>query len=182
MTRLTLVVVWFFIGTPVSLGGEVPVDESITIENIMNDGGVKGLRATFRLDASREAIWGLFTDYERFRETFKGVSDLQVLNENEKGALIRFRIRVSVFSFKYTLQRDYVRPYELLTWQRTDGAFRHISGRWEILPAPREGVYEVIYESFVDVGFLIPTSLVRNRAAKELEKTVARMRLRLAAD
>ena len=50
-----------------------------------------------------------------------------------------------------------------------------------ILPGSREGLQQVVYESFVDVGFLIPTALVRDRAAKELEKTVARIRERLAA-
>jgi hypothetical protein len=42
-------------------------------------------------------------------------------------------------------------------------------------------LHEIVYESYVDVGFLIPTALVRNRAAQELEKTIARMRERLAA-
>lgn len=182
MTRQSLVVVCLLVSSAVSLGSEVPSDEFITIENVTNDEGVKGIRATFRLEATREEIWGLFTDYKRFRETFKGIRDLQVLNENEKGALVRFKIRVLLFPFQYTLQRDYVRLNELLTWHRTDGAFRHISGRWEIFPGPREGIHEVIWESFVDVGFLVPESMVRNRTAKEFEKAVARMRLRLAAD
>ncbi len=51
----------------------------------------------------------------------------------------------------------------------------------EYLQAALEGLHEIVYESCVDVGFLIPTALVRNRAAQELEKTVSRMRERLTA-
>lgn len=155
-------------------------EESITIEDITNDRGVKGLRGSFQLAASREAIWDLLTDYERFTETFTGIRRLKVISEDESGAQVRFTIKASIFTFEYTLRRDYVRPFELITWRRTGGAFRHISGSWMILPGSREGVQQIIYESFVDVGFLIPTALVRDRAAKELEKTIERMRDRLA--
>jgi len=157
-------------------------EESLNIEDVTNDRGVKGLRATFQLNASREAIWDLLTDYDRFTETFTGIRSLEVISEDARGARVRFKIKVAFLSFDYTLQRDYVRPYELLTWHRTNGDFRDLSGSWGILPGPAEGVQQVIYESFVDVGFLIPTALVRDGAANELEKTVTRMRARLEGD
>ena len=157
----------------------VAAEESLNIEDVINDKGVKGLRATFQLNASREAIWDLLTDYDRFTETFTSIRSLEVISEDDQGARVRFKIKVLFLSFDYTLQRDYVRPYELITWRRTDGDFRHISGSWGIIPGPGEGVQEVIYESFVDVGFIIPTALVRDGAADELEETVARIRERL---
>lgn len=150
--------------------------ESLIIEDVTNDQGVKGLRATFQLNASREAIWDLLTDYDRFTETFTGIRSLEVISEDDQGARVRFKIKVALLPFDYTLQRDYVRRYELLTWHRTGGDFRHITGSWRILPGPAEGVNEVIYESFVDIGFLVPQALVRGRAADELEATVARIR------
>ena len=66
MTRQALIVVCLLVSSTVSLGSEVPSDEFITIENVTNDEGVKGIRATFRLEATREEIWDLFTDYNRF--------------------------------------------------------------------------------------------------------------------
>jgi carbon monoxide dehydrogenase subunit G len=157
-------------------------EESIVIEDVTNDRGVNGLRGRFQLAASREAIWDLLTDYDRFTETFKGIRRVEVISEDESGARVRFTIKASILTFEYSLRRDYVKQFELITWHRTGGDFRHLSGSWMILPGPREDVQEVVYESFVDVGFLIPTALVRNRAAKELEKTILRMRERLAAD
>jgi len=160
-------------------GRGAAAEEALNIEDVINDKGVKGLRATFQLNASREAIWDLLTDYDRFTETFTGIRSLKVISEDDQGARVRFKIKVTFLSFDYTLQRDYVRPYELITWHRTGGDFRHLSGSWGIIPGPAEGIQEVIYESFVDVGFLIPTALVRDGAARELEKTVTRMRARL---
>jgi len=156
------------------------MDESILIEDVTNGQGVHGLRATFRLQASREAIWAMLTDYDRFKETFKGIRHIEIIDEDERGARVHYTIKAWILTFDYTLQRDYVRPYELITWRRTGGDFQVISGAWMILPGPRKDLYEIVYESYVDVGFLIPTTLVRNRAARELEKTIARMRARLA--
>jgi ribosome-associated toxin RatA of RatAB toxin-antitoxin module len=172
--------VLLFIGV-VLAPGEAATEESIIIEDVTNDQGIHGLRATFHLQASRKAIWTLLTDYDRFKETFKGIRRIEIIDEDEHGARVRYTIKAWILTFDYTLQRDYVRPYELITWRRTDGDFRLISGSWMILPGPREDLHEIVYESYVDVGFLIPTALVRNRAAQELEKTVARMRERLTA-
>jgi ribosome-associated toxin RatA of RatAB toxin-antitoxin module len=160
-------------------GRGAAAEEALNIEDVTNDKGVKGLRATFQLNASREALWDLLTDYDRYTETFTGIRSLEVISEDNLGARVRFKIKVAFLSFDYTLQRDYVRPYELITWHRTDGDFRDLSGSWGIIPGPAEGIQEVIYESFVDVGFLVPTALVRDGAARELEKTVTRMRARL---
>ena len=157
-------------------------EESIIIEDVTNDQGIHGLRATFYLQASRKAIWTLLTDYGRFKETFKGIRHIEIIDEDDRGVRVRYTIKAWILTFAYTLQRDYVRPYELITWHRTGGDFRVISGAWMILPGPREDLHEIVYETYVDVGFLIPTTLVRNRAAHELEKTIVRMRERLAAD
>ena len=181
MTRVVRVTLWLLLGFVISPVDLVVADDSIVIENVTNDQGVKGVRGTFLLTASREQIWDIFTNYDRFRETFTRVRDLKVLNQDENGALVQFKIRVAFLPFEYTLQRDYVRQGELLSWRRTEGDFQHISGSWQILPGPREGVHKVVFEAFVDVVFLVPTAMVRDRAAKELRKTIKRMRERLAA-
>jgi len=179
MYRPVLLVALLLLVTVLAAGSEAAAEKPINIEDITNEQGVKGLRATYQLAASREAIWELLTDYDRFRETFTKIHSLEVINEDDQGAEVRFKIKVLFLSFDYTLQRDYVRPYELLTWHRTGGDFRQISGSWSILAGPGEGIHTVVFESFVDVGYLIPTALVRNRAARELENTVTQIRARL---
>ena len=179
--RAVFLTALIFIGVVFAPGEGAAADESIIIEDVINDQGVHGLRATFYLQASRDAIWTLLTDYDRFKETFKGIRRIEIIDQNERGARVRYTIKAWILTFEFTLQRDYVRPYELITWRRTGGDFRVISGAWMISPGPREGLHEIVYESYVDVGFLIPTKLVRNRAAQELEDTVSRIRERLTA-
>lgn len=179
--RTSVLLALLFIGVVLAPGDGAATEESILIEDVTSDQGVHGLRATFYLQASRDAIWALLTDYDRFKETFKGIRHIEILDEDDSGARVRYTIKAWILTFEYTLQRDYVRPYELITWRRTDGDFRAISGAWMILPGPREDLHQIIYESYVDVGFLIPTKLVRNRAAQELENTISRIRERLAA-
>ena len=157
----------------------VATDKSLHIEDVTNELGVKGLRATFQLHASRTEIWDLLTDYDRFTETFKRIHSLEVINHDEQGALVHFNIKVLFLTFDYTLQRNYERPLERLTWHRTAGDFRQITGSWEILPGPEENLHIVVFESFVDVGYMIPTAMVRRRAASELEATVKQIRARL---
>ena len=180
--RAGFYLVLLLIGVALTPVEAAATEEAILIEDVTNDQGVHGLRATFHLQASREAIWTLLTDYDRFKETFKGLRHIEIIEEDERGARVRYTIKAWILTFAYTLQRDYVRPNELITWRRIGGDFRVISGAWMILPGPREDLHEIVYESYVDVGFLIPTALVRDRAAKELEKTIARMRTRLAGD
>ena len=179
--RTGFLLVLLLIGAMLVPGDGVATEDSIIIEDVTNDQGIHGLRATFHLPASRKAIWALLTDYDRFKETFKGIRHIEIIDEDERGARVRYKIKAWILTFDYTLQRDYVRPYELITWRRTGGDFRVISGSWMILPGPRDDLHQIVYESYVDVGFLIPTALVRNRAAHELEKTIVRMRERLAA-
>jgi ribosome-associated toxin RatA of RatAB toxin-antitoxin module len=174
-----LLAVLLLLSVALSPGNGVAAEKSLSIEDVTNTQGVKGLRATFQLSASREAIWDLLTDYDRFKETFTRIHSLKVLSEDDRGARVHFKAKILFLSFEYTLQRDYERPYELLTWHRTAGDFRQVSGSWEILPGPGEGIHVVVFESFVDVGYLIPTEMVRDQAAKELETTVAQMRARL---
>ena len=179
--RTAFALVLLFWGAVLTPANGAATDDSIVIEDVTSDRGVHGLRATFYLEASRDAIWALLTDYDRFKETFKGIRGIEIIDEDDRGARVRYTIKAWILTFEYTLQRDYVRPYELITWRRTGGDFRVISGAWMILPGPREDLHQIVYESYVDVGFLVPTKLVRNRAAQELEKTIGRMRERLTA-
>jgi hypothetical protein len=63
--------VLLFIGVVLAPGDGAATEKSILIEDVTSDQGVHGLRATFHLQASRDAIWALLTDYDRFKETFK---------------------------------------------------------------------------------------------------------------
>jgi ribosome-associated toxin RatA of RatAB toxin-antitoxin module len=148
----------------------------VAIERITNSDGIDGLRATFQIKASREAIWKMLIDYKRFRDLFENLEDISVLEETERGARVHYRIRAAMMHFEYTLQRDYEQPGRRLTWHRIDGAFKSMSGVWEIREGSDFAHHVVICESFVDIGHLIPTALVRRGASNDMRKMAIRLR------
>jgi ribosome-associated toxin RatA of RatAB toxin-antitoxin module len=150
----------------------------IFIENIRSQSGVEGLRATFQVKAPPRSVWNILVDYKHYREVFTDVEGLDVLDEDERGARVRFRIKASWMSFEYTLQRDYLEPGRLLTWHRVDGDFKELTGQWTIKDGFDADHSLVSCESFVDIGFLVPTTFVRNAASREMDRTMRRMRER----
>jgi ribosome-associated toxin RatA of RatAB toxin-antitoxin module len=153
----------------------------VIIVDAKNNEGVDGIIGFFVAEASTEKIWDIFIDYNKFRTTFKGIKDLKVLHEDHNSAEVWFAIK-AVFKFQYTLRRNYEIPGKRLTWEKLSGDFKVISGRWEIQPTADVERQLVIYESYVDIGFLVPAKLVRNAAAKEFSETVTRIRQRLLED
>lgn len=151
----------------------------VVIEDVTSDDGVAGLRATFWVRATSDAVWNLLTDYAHYREVFTNVEDLSVLDQDARGARLRFRVKAAWLSFDYTLQRTYEVPGRLLTWRRVDGDFRRISGKWAIADAPDPGYAQVTCESYLDIGFLVPTALVRQGAEAEMRRTMLRIKQHL---
>lgn len=154
-------------------------DGYVLIENVTNEEGVHGLRAAFLIKARPEEVWNLLVDYKRFRDIFPSVEELRVLEENRQGARVHFRIRAAWMDFQYTLERNYEQPGRRLTYRRVEGDLKSVSGEWVILKGPDDERQLVVCISFVDVGFLVPTALVRNRAADDLRDTARRMRQQL---
>lgn len=151
----------------------------ILIESVTNEEGVHGLRAAFLIKARPEAVWGLLTDYERYRDIFANVEEVAVLEESPQGARLRLRVRVAWMDFEYTLERLYEQPGRRLTYRRTEGDLRSLSGEWLIRPEPDDQHQLVICKTFVDVGFPVPGAWVRSRAASDLRDTARRMRQQL---
>ncbi len=152
------------------LGGEVMVLAARSNE------GLPGLRAMFAVSASRERIWSVLVDYENFRHIFPGIKKLRVLEHNVQGAKVAFWIPVAFLKLHYVLHRRYVAPGRRLTWTRIAGAMKRIEGSWEIHDTPRPGVHLLVYESYVQVGRLIPTRLVRRGAMRRAGAMGERLR------
>jgi hypothetical protein len=107
------------------------------------------------------------------------VEALWVLQEDQKGALVRYQIHNVWGTFQYTLQRDYLQPGRRQTWRRVAGDFRSITGEWDIRKWPDDEHQLIVSESFVDVAFLIPTLFLRPWLTDELRNTARLMREQL---
>jgi len=153
----------------------------VLVFDAKNEQGIDGVIGVFIAEASAEEIWHIFTDYDNFMKTFKGIKDMGVNHEDENGAEVWFKIK-AVLSFNYTLYRHYEVPQQRITWKKLKGDFKVISGSWEIHPTVNPNQQLIVYESFVKIGFVVPTKMVRNGAAKEFTKTVERIRQRLLSN
>jgi ribosome-associated toxin RatA of RatAB toxin-antitoxin module len=143
---------------------------------VQNRDGVRGVRAMFTVTASRERIWSVFVDYDNFPRFFPDIKDLKVLEQDEKSAKVAFYTPVAFMHYRYVLHRRYVEPGRRLTWTRLSGSFQSIDGSWEIRDTPRSGVSLVVYESFVNIGQLVPTTLVQRGALRRVRDMGLRLR------
>jgi hypothetical protein len=148
----------------------------VLVEAIENGDGLPGLRAMFVVPASRERIWAVLLDYEHFPDIYAGIDKIQVLAHDASGATIAFWIDAMVKKYHYVVYRHYEKPGWRLTWRRLSGDLQRLEGSWEIRDTPERGVYLLAYESYVQVGGIIPTSLVRRSAMQKAREMGHRLR------
>ena len=152
------------------------LEGEILVESATSENGLEGVRAVFAVTASRERIWEVLTDYENFKNVFPRIEEMIVLEEDGTGATIEFWGDALVTDLHYVLRRSYVESGYRLTWRRISGDLKRIEGSWRIVEGPEPGVYALVYESFVDVGFAIVTWIVRLGALNEARNMAARLR------
>lgn len=155
---------------PRVLGGEV------IVQTVQTRDGVPGVRAVFAVTAPRERIWAVLLDYGNFPKIFEGIAKMHVLSQDERGAVIEYWVDAVVRDYHYVLARAYEAPGRRLTWKRTAGDLERIEGSWEILDAPRPGVHLLVYESFVKVGGVVPSRVVRWPAMARAREMGERLR------
>ncbi len=149
---------------------------NILIKEAKNKEDVPGLIAAFSVNSDLKDIWNVFVDYENFTKVFSDVKNLKVLEQNENGAVVEFWVDAVLSDLNYVLYRKYDIPYRKLTWVKRSGDLKLIEGSWEVFDLPFENKKMVVYSSFVEVGFLIPTKLVRWGAMRKAEEMCIRIR------
>ncbi len=148
----------------------------VVVEKIKNSEGRRGVRSSFAINASREEIWAKLVDYERFEEVFQGIRKMRVLEQDNSGAKLEFWIDAGPRDFHYVLYRHYEKPGVRLTWKRVSGDLKQIEGSWEIHNTPRLDVKLLTYESYVEIGGIVPTWLVQTGAIRKAREMAVRLR------
>lgn len=178
LLMLLLCVVWPYRlrAAGVEVDWEAVFGGEVVVEAVQNREGIPGVRAMFVVAASREHIWSVLVDYSNFPRFFKGIKKLRVIEQDVRGAKVELWTPVAFINFHYILHRRYVEPGRRLTWTQISGDMKRIEGGWEIRDTPRSGVYLLLYESFVEVGGVIPTKLVRRGALSKARKMGKQLR------
>jgi len=148
----------------------------VVVETARHPDGLPGLRASFTVTAARERIWAVLVDYAHFPQLFPDIHQVRVLAQDQDGAQVEFWIHAIVADYHYVLYRRYDEPGQRLTWTRTAGDFKRIEGSWEIRDTPRPEVHLLVYESYVDIGGVMPMALVRLVAMRKAREMGERLR------
>ena len=176
---------FFALNAATSIAVDVDWDKlfsgDIEVSPVSYPEGIPGLKLLMTVDCSREQIWKTLTDYENFRDVFKGINKLRVLKEDTKGAYVEFWIDAVVANYHYVLYRHYEKPLERLTWKRVSGDLQRIEGSWEIRDTPRPKTKLLIYHSYVQANNAIPKSLLRWGAMNRARAMGKRLRRMLEA-
>jgi ribosome-associated toxin RatA of RatAB toxin-antitoxin module len=161
-----------------------------TVEALEAPDGVKGLRAVFDVvgagvdaDACIETLW----DVRRFRTIFPDVKSLEVQSPAPDKVPtatqldVKFTVDAVLQTTTYTLRRTFDRAARKIEWHRIAGDVPTIRGSWSVMPVSSKdpsapAVVRVTYTSFVDVGYFVPTGMVRDIAMGKVNEMAGRVR------
>jgi uncharacterized membrane protein len=152
------------------------LNREIVVDAVKNAEGIRGVRAAFAVAAPSEKIWAALVDYERFDKVFLGIDKMQVLEQDPSGAKVAFWVDAVLTDLHYVLYRSYEQPGVRLTWKRLSGDMERIEGSWEIRDTPRPNVKLLTYESYVEIGGIVPTWLIQQGAVQKAQDMALRLR------
>lgn len=136
----------------------------------------KGLRATFLVDAPPDVVLETLWDVRRFRQIFPDIERLEVLAEQPGFIDVRFTVDAVLAKARYTLHREIDRSARTVRWMSISGDVKHIEGSWQVTATDDPMTSRVSYTSFVDVGYAVPSGLVRDTALNKVDQMAVRVR------
>lgn len=154
-------------------------DEGLDIEWRRNANGIEGVRASFSLRTTPQALWVVLVDYRRFSEVFRNVREVKVIRETSDGAEVEFVVGAVVRDVRYVLERRYVERDRSITWTKISGDLDRIEGGWTVASGAQPGLVAVTYESYVEFGWYVPAFAARAVISKEIRAMVRALRERL---
>ena len=148
----------------------------VAVAAVKRPDGIAGLQALLAVSASRERIWAVLIDYANFLKIFPDIHNMRVLAQDQQGAKVEYWVNAVLLQYHYVLYRRYDEPGRRLTWTRISGDLKRLEGSWEIRDTPRPDVQMLVYESYVDIGGLIPMAIVRAEAIRKAREMGERLR------
>jgi ribosome-associated toxin RatA of RatAB toxin-antitoxin module len=133
----------------------------------------EGTFSTLEIDASPEALYDVAADIASYPEWATGVREVEVLETDEEGRVLRARFVVDGFikEIEYTLHYTHDRP-NAMSWEAEEGDdVKSLQGSYQFIP--KEGATEVVYALRVEPNFTVP-GFLRRQAEKQIITTALR--------
>jgi ribosome-associated toxin RatA of RatAB toxin-antitoxin module len=115
-------------------------------------------------DVDINKFYEVLLDYESYPEFVDGVDDIEVLEQTEEGAKVKYSVNV-IKKFSYTLNLTHERPHRV-SWTFDSGdIFKVNKGAW-ILKDLGDGKTEVTYDLELEFKLMVPKMILNKLVQK----------------
>lgn len=121
---------------------------------------MKRAERTVRVDAPPEACWAVLADFERWPDWQPAVERVEVVERDERSALVAFEADAKVRRLRYRA-RYLLDPPGRMEWTLVDGDVRGGGGEFVLAPLDGGSRTEATYRLSVELGFPLPGPLLR---------------------
>lgn len=140
----------------------------------------EGTFSQLEIDATPDALYQVAADVAAYPEWANGVKEVEVLETDDEGLVLRARFLVDVFVKKIEYTLNYTHDYpRMMSWTAEEGDdLRMLEGSYAFNPV--DGATEVIYSLTVEPKFSIP-GFIKRQGENQLVTTALRgLRKRVA--
>ena len=129
------------------------------------------LAAVVRIETEPDFVWEIMLDHERVPKFVDEVRDLKLLEEGENWKVIQHKLKMSPLlpRFDYVFREEYGPGYTI-EFERVRGAFKELTGSWNLISKKEDDHALLMYTTYVDFGWFIPKSWVEGGINKRVPK------------
>ena len=136
-----------------------------------------GAQRTIIFNATVEKCWAVISDYERYPEFLPEVKKIRTMNRRGNEVDVQYEAEV-VKVIKYTVHMKEEGPRKV-SWSFIDGEFmKDNKGGW-VLEEAGEGKTRATYSIAVEVGMLVPKTIVNALVDTQLPKLLENFKKRI---
>ena len=133
-------------------------------------------RHSIEIDASREDLLAVITDFPAYPDFLPDMVDAQVISAGDGSWEVRFGLHL-IRRLDYTLRLVQEGPNRI-RWNLIEGIFRKNNGGWEIEVLEEGKRVRAHYDIEIQVGMFLPGSLVNTLVQKSLPDMLGRFKRR----
>ncbi len=148
----------------------------VYVHPLERDDGVKGVLACVYVAAGRERLFDTIVDYEAYPNWNGKVEKIDVQWSSPVTADIRFDLDMVWKDTWYAQRRLHHKP-EHVEWKMTDGEFKVVEGRYELIPVPGEEKATWLFmEQYMQPDMSVPGFVERYFAEKASRQLLEEIR------
>ena len=138
-----------------------------------------GATRSIVINAPMEKLFGVITDYEKYPEFLPEVKKIRLANRKGNEVDVHYEAEI-VKTIKYTLRLKEEKPNKV-SWSFIEGEFmKDNKGGW-VLEDAGNGTTKATYNIAVEVGMLVPKTIVNALVDTQLPKLLENLKKRIEA-